>query len=145
MNDCFYDFPDDNEDVNEIDNGDGVYNNLLNEIRENRKEYDSMLKSISELRKRTSEILPEPSKESTDFRNKNKYNKFAMEETMKAISNVFTTELSIRKSKENSIKLEIDLRRKLSGEDEGDEINSTQIAKISKVLESLGSEKESKV
>lgn len=141
MSGPFFDFENDDISEDEI-NSDGVYNELLDEIRDNRKEYDSMLNSIAELRKKTCEVLPEPMKNSNDFRNKNKYNKFAMEETMKAISNVFTTELNIRKSKENSIKLEIDLRRKLTGENESEEVQQKQIEKIAKVLEKMETDKE---
>lgn len=101
------------------------YNNsLLNEISENRQALNGMLTTIQSIREQTTELLPK----STDFKNRH-----MMEEKIKAISSVFGVELDIRKQKENSIKVEIELRRKLGGED--DKISFDNIQDLAKAIE----------
>lgn len=126
------------DDIVDFRSNEDDYKKLISDIRDNRKGYDDMLESISELRKKSSEILPEPPK---DFRAKTKYSKFAMEETMKAISNIFSTELSIRKAKEIGIKTEIELRRKISGEDSDLDDSRSKINDISDALEKMFGDK----
>lgn len=109
-------------------------NELISDLRNNRKGYDEMLNTIAEFRKHSAEILPEPPK---DFRAKTKYSKFAMEETMKAISNIYSTELNIRKAKEYGIKTEIELRRKLSGKENSLEESKETINAIATELEDM--------
>lgn len=123
-------------------NNEDIYNELLQDIRKNRLGYDDMLESISEVRKQVPEVLPKPILDSKDFRTKEKYNRFAMEETMKAMSSIFTTELSIRKAKEVGLKTEFDIRRKLAGEDNDSELSKANIDIIAKQIELLYGKKD---
>lgn len=97
---------------------------LLKDLSDNREALEGMLETIKDIREKTTELLPK----STDFKNRN-----ILEEKMKAISSVFGVELDIRKQKENSIKTELELRRKLHQEER--DISSNDINTITKALE----------
>lgn len=84
------------------------YTELLEEIRTNREEMKDMLTSAVQFRKQVNTIIPP----TTDFKKK-----YLLEEKMKLIVSVFGIELDIRKQRENSLKTEIELRRKITGAD----------------------------
>jgi len=87
-----------------------IYERLLGELSENRKELDVMLVDISSTRSIIEKLFP-TTVNKTDYKTR-----FIMEERMKALTGIYGVELSIRKQKESSIKSEVDMRRKLSGE-----------------------------
>ena len=89
---------------------DPIFQKLIGSLSENRESLEEMLETVSEARKQIKILFPDK----VDFKNK----RFYMEERMKTISGIFSIELDIRKQKEQSIKAEIELRRKLAGEDD---------------------------
>ena len=110
---------------------DPIYSTLLNKLSENRDSLDEMIETVCKARKTIQTLFPEK----VDFKNK----RYFMEERMKAISGIFSIELDIRKQKEQSIKAEIELRRKLSGEGENrtlEELYKDSVA-LAKALEHL--------
>lgn len=113
-------------------NVDPEYDELLEELTKNRKELDGMLETATEFRKKVDTIIPD----NTDFRKR-----YLVEEKMKLITSIFSTELDLRKQKENSIKNEIELRRKLTGAEIDDEQKYNDAVKLAKALEQLEGKK----
>ena len=122
----------DNGDEQKVDTSmDPRYVFLLNKLSENRDSLDEMIVTISEARSQIKVLFPEK----VDFKNKRHY----MEERLKTIACIFGIELDIRKQKEQSIKSEIEIRRRLSGEGENrtlEDLYKDSVA-LSKALESL--------
>lgn len=113
-------------------NLDGLTNEieLLKQLSSNRDELDNMLETVSKTREQVFQLFPA----TTDARGK--LNRFALEMRLKSVSTIFDTELSIRKEKNNSIKLELDIRKKLFGTDENED-QQDRIDKLTEALESL--------
>ena len=105
------------------------YDGMLLEIRENRKALDSMLETASTFRKKVGENVPDV----TDFKKR-----YLMDEKMKTVATIFGLELDIRKQKESSLRTEIELRRKLTGQDQK---NSLDVNEISKAIEKIEGKK----
>lgn len=121
------------EDFEKIEN---IYDELITEIRENRNQMSEMLETAIEFRKRVSEIIPKNS----DFKNK-----WVLEEKMKLIVSIFGVELDIRKQKEASLKSEIEMRRKISGDDEKNaDANAKDVIQLAKAIEILEGKKQPK-
>ncbi len=113
-------------------NIDPEYSVLLDDLTKNRKELDSMLETATTFRKRIDTVIPD----NMDFKKK-----YLMEEKMKLIVSTFGIELDIRKQKETSIKNEIELRRKLSGEETSVEEMYRNAEWVAKQLEKLEGKK----
>jgi len=113
-------------------NIDPEYSVLLDDLSNNRKELDSMLETATTFRKRIDTVIPD----NMDFKKK-----YLMEEKMKLIVSTFGIELDIRKQKEASIKNEIELRRKLSGEETSVEEMYRSAEWLAKQLEKLEGKK----
>jgi hypothetical protein len=110
-------------------NNDARYEQLIDKLTINQSEYENMLTEIVETRKIVNQLFPKK----LDYGKK-----FLMEERMKAITGVFDTELGIRKQLEASIKTEIELRRKLSGEEVTDkEMIYSDAKELAKAIEKL--------
>jgi hypothetical protein len=114
------------------------YYNILNEYSKERIEYDDMLNSIKKFRQEAWKVVP--GSKSGDYRGK-KYSKFEMEEKLRIISNVYSTELSIRKAKTDNYLKEIELKRKLAGEDKDDDTKYSDVVALAKSLEKLEGKK----
>jgi hypothetical protein len=88
-------------------------NSLIEKLSKNRDGLEDTLETITHIRKRINLLLPvDNSEEKSNFRNKG-YQKFIEQENMKYTTEVIKTELEVRRAIENSIKNEIDLRKKL--------------------------------
>jgi len=112
------------------------YSKLLESFANERIEYDGMLDSIKKFREEAFKVVP--SAKSSDYRNKSsKYSKFEMEEKLRIVSNTFSTELSIRKAKSDNLVKEIELSRKISGEDKSEESKFADIMALAKGIERL--------
>ena len=83
---------------------------LLKELGDNRQSLHGMLDDLKTFRGKLEQLLPKQ----LDYRNK-----FMMEEKMKLVTNVISTELSIRKQIDDSLKNEITIRNKVEDTDEG--------------------------
>lgn len=111
---------------------DPEYSGLLEDLTNNRKELDSMLDTATTFRKRIDTVIPD----NIDFKKK-----YLMEEKMKLIVSTFGIELDIRKQKEASIKTEIELRRKLSGEESSAEELYRNAEWVAKQIEKIEGKK----
>jgi hypothetical protein len=115
---------------------DDIYKRILDDICENREELKGMISDLKVVRGDIIETLPGTDKK--DFRDKERYNKFAMEERIKALSNFFTTELNIRKQLEISLEREFNIIRKLSGEEKDSrEITAEDIEMLVEKMEEI--------
>jgi len=92
-----------------MEKNDDLYIGLIEEIRTNREEMGEMLKTATQFREQVNTILPS----TTDFKRR-----YLVEEKMKLITSIFGVELDIRKQRETSLKTELELRRKISGEED---------------------------
>jgi len=96
-----------------------VLEELVEAYSKERVEYEEMLACLKKVRGKADEILDNLTpKKGQDYRQKgaDKYSKFAMEEKMKTLSSLLTTELSIRRVKTENVIKEIELRNKLDKE-----------------------------
>lgn len=94
-----------------------VKTTLIDELSSNRPKLYTMLETISEFRKKMECFLPsEKSEGKSDFRSKD-YNKFAMQENMKHVTEILKAELDVHKAIEGSIKAEFELRSKADPEE----------------------------
>lgn len=105
-------------------------NSLLGELKENRESLHDMLDDISEFRKKLDILLPRK----LDFREK-----FLMQERMKTVTEILRGELAIRGQIDSSIKLEIDIRKKTTDNEDID--LPTQIRMYAKAMEMLEDKK----
>lgn len=97
---------------------------LIEELNKNRKESYDILDRITNFRNKIDTVLPT----SSDF----KYRKL-LEDKMRLVTDIIKTELDVRKSIDNSIKMEADLSRKLEedyNEESGYNITNADIRKI---------------
>lgn len=85
------------------------YSKLINEIRQNREEMSEMLDSAVQFRKQVHQIIPP----TTDFKKR-----WLVDEKMKLVVSIFGVELDIRKQRDSSLKTELELRRKIAGEED---------------------------
>jgi hypothetical protein len=110
-------------------------NELLEGISTNRDKYKDMLVDMETMRGHIDKLLPS----NMDYKKK-----FLFEERMKTITSILGTELDIRKSLENSYKLEIELRKKLyEGDDNTDKVDKVDM--IAKALAKLENKKTKKI
>jgi len=98
---------------------------LISEFSKNRSELDDMLKDVKESRSAIDQLLPKK----VDYKSK-----WVIQERVKAITEILKAELSIRKHKDDSLRVEIELLRKVSDEEQ-QEIDSNMIRKIVEVVE----------
>jgi hypothetical protein len=101
---------------------------LIWEIKNNRYQLAGMLDTIKTLREQTTKLLPDK------LDSRGSVNRFVLEQRMKAMSEVMNMELGVRKEVNNSIKLEVDLSRKLWGADDKETDKSERINEIYEVL-----------
>ena len=85
-----------------------VYETIISDIKKNREELSEMLDAAVAFRKQVNQIIPP----STDFKKK-----WLIDEKMKLVVSIFGVELDIRKQKDSSLKSELELRRKIAGEE----------------------------
>ena len=85
------------------------YNEIISEVRTNRDGLENMLATAVEFRKQVNALLPA----TTDFKKR-----YLVEERMKLVTAVFGIELDIRRQRESSLKTELELIRKVSGEED---------------------------
>ena len=110
------------------------YDELISEITKNRVEMAEMLDSAVTFRKQINGMIPT----TTDFKKK-----WLLEEKMKLIVSIFNIELDIRKQTDSSLKSEIELRRKVSGEEQIKSVEEVwaDASALSKALEQLEGKK----
>ena len=84
---------------------------LLEELKDNRINLHDMLADLTEFRKNLDVILPK----TTDFRQKH-----LIAERMKTITEIIKSELAVRGQIDSSIKMETDIRRKSTDEENDD-------------------------
>ncbi len=111
-----------------------TYNKLIEELKQNREEMAEMLDAAVSFRKQVNQIIPP----STDFKKK-----WLVDEKMKLVVSVFGIELDIRKQRESSLKTEIELRRKISGEEmtKAEEVMWRDASTLAKALEMVEGKK----
>jgi hypothetical protein len=83
---------------------------LLKELQENRLSLHGMLSELSKFRVHIDKLLPEK----VDYRNR-----YVLAERMKTVVQIIQSELAVRKQIDDSIKSEVDLKKKVEGEGEG--------------------------
>lgn len=119
---------------------------LIEDLSSNRENLKSMLETIESFRNKLETYIPSGPKNEDgklNYRDKS-YSKFMMQENMKNVTLILNAELDVRKTIENSIKNEIDLRRKLHGLDKFEssdskkESNFKNIREFSKKLKKSG-------
>lgn len=86
-----------------------IKDELIEEIRANRQEKKELLARVKKIGVHIDKVMTT----SNDYRNK-----FALENKMKAIADISTTELAISKALDDSVKTEFELRRKSAMDDE---------------------------
>ena len=79
------------------------YEDLISEIRNNRVETRSMLTKVVDFRNNIERLIPNVQ----DYKNR-----FLIDEKIKIITSVLSTELNIRKHLDDSVKTEFDLLKK---------------------------------
>lgn len=97
---------------------------LLEELSENRSKLHNMLGDITEFRKAIDQLLPKR----VDYKAK-----WVIPERIKTVTEVIKSELAIRKQIDESVKMEVELRKK--AKDEGDGRRSTDIKSLAKAVE----------
>jgi hypothetical protein len=107
---------------------------LINNLSENRKPLFDMLKDLEGFRKKLDLFLP---KDTKDFRNR-----FAQEERIKSVTNIFRAELDVRKYIDNSIGAEVNMLRKSDGSEDDISDARNTIEALAAVLEKQMIEKE---
>lgn len=106
-------------DVNIESEEDSEYKPLILEVVNNRSNAKEMLIRMKDYSTQINKLMPDP---------KNFRNKYAIESCMKIISEIMSTELSIIKFLDDSVKTEFDLRRKAKGEDSQSNISIDLLA-----------------
>lgn len=101
---------------------------LIDEIRNNREGAKKMLDRIRSFSDKLDTLLPK----SDDFRNK-----FFLENKMKTLSEIINAELSIVKFLDDSVKTEVDLRKKLNADEDkkGSNVSIIDLAKAVEMAE----------
>ncbi|MCK5018593.1 MAG: hypothetical protein KAS32_16150 [Candidatus Peribacteraceae bacterium] len=110
---------------------DKISKNLINEIEENRKALHEMIGDIKGFREKMEVLLPSK----VDFKQK-----WLLQERMKTMTEIIKSELAVRKQLDDSVKLESDLRRKDTIENE---TTSKDIKALAKAVEVYEEEKKS--
>ena len=97
-----------------MSDGENKYQELIDSISKNRQEMYDMIHDVQEFRKGLDTLLPK----NNEFKNR-----FIWEERMKSISSLISTELSIRKAVDDSVKNEITLLDRFDSGGDGEDIN----------------------
>lgn len=113
---------------------DNITDQLLKEFRENREKLQEMIVEIETVREGIEKLFPDKLEA--------RY-KYLFEERVKTVVSVFTTLLDIRKEIARTLKDELDVRRKLSGDLSDDEIEDMiDVRRLAKKVEQLQKKKE---
>ena len=96
-----------------------VIGGLVTKLSESRDELTKYMTDLDALRTKVDQLFPQ----GQDFRNK-----WVLEEKIKAMSSLYSTQLSIRQEYNKTIKEEIDIRRKIVGGEEDSEIDVRALA-----------------
>jgi len=104
---------------------------LLEKFSKSREELSKYMTDVDTIRQKVDQIFPT----NQDFRNK-----WALEEKIKAVSSFYSTLLNIRQEFNKTIKEEIDIRRKISDNNEGGE-EGFNIRDLAKLVEDSQKEK----
>lgn len=92
---------------------DNKLDDLLEELKDNRVNLHDMLQDIVNFRNNLDVLLPGGKDKKFDFRDRH-----LLAERMKTVTEIIKGELAVRSQIDSSIKLETDMRNKISGEDE---------------------------
>lgn len=109
-----------------------TFNELIKELSTNRKDLHKIVKDVEALRERLNEIIPTK----LDYRHRN-----ILENKLKTIATVISSELQVRKQIDDNIKLEVELRTKTGEGEESPEQRQKDIRMLAEALEELKKKK----
>jgi len=110
-----------------------TFNTLIKELSKNRKDLHKIVKDVEGLREKLNDIIPSK----IDFRQRH-----ILENKLKTIAAVISSELQVRKQIDDNIKLEVELRSKTGEGDESPEQRQKDIRMLAEALEQLKKKKD---
>jgi len=116
------------EKINDIIDEEEPFCNLIEELSDNRKDLHGIVKDVEKLRNQLGSVLPA----NIDFRNR-----YILENKIKTIAAVISSELQVRKQIDDNIKLEVDLRSKTGEGDISPEKRQSDIRELADALETI--------